>query len=87
MEIWTDTDTGDDLENDDTWPGGVCGKVDVESEPKRHEEHAKPDRREVLTCLPNKNTGDCGDQRKRESEREDIYAGKNGGRAEDCLEV
>lgn len=48
LEIWSDAQASDDLEGEDAAPGAAAGKVNVETETDRHEDHAEPDRGKVL---------------------------------------
>ena len=43
LEIWTNTNACDDLEDDEFRPVGIIIKVNKETEAEGHEEHPKPD--------------------------------------------
>ena len=77
LEVRAYAGASDDLVDDDADPASVVGKVDVEAEAEGHEEHASPDRREVLTCFLDEDANWRGDEGKREDEGEGIYTGEN----------
>ena len=56
LEVWTNTDTRDDLENDDFGPVCVGVEVDEETEAESHKGHAKPDRWSVLANILDENS-------------------------------
>lgn len=74
MEDGTDADTGDYLEDDDAWPGGVGLEVDEEAVAEGHEDEACDDKFAVAAC----DFDDCacgdGGEGEREAEGEDVDA-------------
>lgn len=87
LEVWADTDAGDDLVDDDAGPAGFRGEIDVKADPQGHEKHAEPDRGKVLACFLDEDTDRGGDEGEGENEGKRVDAGENGRGAEDSLEV
>ena len=60
LEVGAHAEAGDDLEGEDPAPGPGGGDVGVEAEADGHEDHAEPDRREVLAGLLDEDAPDDG---------------------------
>ena len=72
LEVGTDADAGNELEDDDAGPAFVIGKVNEEAKAEGHEEHAEPDRRKVLACFLDEDTDNHGGQGEGDDEGEQV---------------
>jgi hypothetical protein len=63
LKVWTNTNSSNDLEYDDLGPGSVDVKIDEESKAQCHQDHTRPNHRQILPSLLYKDTGEGGKER------------------------
>lgn len=87
LEVGANTRTGDDLEDDDSGPGGVGLQVDEQAPSENHQEKTGDDELAVPASLLHEDTGTCGHDGEAEGHGEDVDTTHDGVCEEDGLEV